>query len=130
MTGGAEGEEEKQGLSDAEHSRKTAAHPRLAIFPEQGHGQRNWYRGYWPDSDENNEVIPSDGKSDLAFVVRAAILSINDILVWLRITGILLTYEEVGPLIRMIYLLSIVASKYLLIYFHLELYFYIDKIPI
>ena len=70
----------------------------------------------FPSYNENNEVIPSDGKSDLAFVVKAAILSINDILVWLRITGILLTYEEVGPLIRMIYLLSIVASKYLLIY--------------
>ena len=71
---------------------------------------------WFPSHDENGNEIPSDGKSDLAFVVRAAILSINDIFVWLRITGILLTYEELGPLIRMIYLLSIVTCKYLLIY--------------
>ena len=36
MTGGAEGEEEKQGLSDAELRRKTAAHSGLAVFPKQG----------------------------------------------------------------------------------------------
>lgn len=46
MTGGAEGEEEKQGLSDAEHRRKTAAHPRLAVLPEQSYNKRNRYRGY------------------------------------------------------------------------------------
>ena len=52
----------------------------------------------------------------MAFIIRASILSVNDIFVWLRITGILLTYKELGPLIRIIYLLSIVAAKYLLIY--------------
>ena len=43
MTGGAEGEEEKQGLSDAELYRKTAAHSGLAVFPKQGHSKRNRY---------------------------------------------------------------------------------------
>ena len=70
----------------------------------------------FPKKDEFGNKIPSDGKSDIAFVVRAAILSVNDIFVWLRITGILLTYKELGPLLRIIYLLSIVAGKYLLIY--------------
>jgi len=70
----------------------------------------------FPNKDEYGNKIPSDGKSDIAFVVRAAILSVNDIFVWLRITGILLTYKELGPLLRIIYLLSIVAGKYLLIY--------------
>ena len=70
----------------------------------------------FPSHDEYGNKIPSDGKSDIAFVFRAAILSVNDIFVWLRITGILLTYKELGPLIRIIYLLSIVAGKYLLIY--------------
>ena len=70
----------------------------------------------FPKYDEIGNLIHSDRKSDLAFVTRASILSVNDIFVWLRITGILLTYKELGPLIRIIYLLSIVAAKYLLIY--------------
>ena len=70
----------------------------------------------FPKYDEIGNRIHSDGKSDMAFVIRATILSVNDIFVWLRITGILLTYKELGPLIRIIYLLSIVAAKYLLIY--------------
>ena len=45
-TGGADSEKEKQGLSDAEHRRKTAAHPRLAVLPEQSYNKRNRYRGY------------------------------------------------------------------------------------
>ena len=39
--GGADDAEEKQGLPDAELYRKTAAHSRLAIFPEQGYSKRN-----------------------------------------------------------------------------------------
>ena len=70
----------------------------------------------FPKYDEIGNKIHSDGKSDMAFIIRASILSVNDIFVWLRITGILLTYKELGPLIRIIYLLSIVAAKYLLIY--------------
>lgn len=70
----------------------------------------------FPNHDSEGNIIPSDNKSDWAFVIRATILSVNDIFVWLRITGILLTYKELGPLIRMIYLLSIITGKYLLIY--------------
>jgi len=70
----------------------------------------------FPNYDEFGNIIPSNGKNDTAFIIKATILSINDIFVWLRITGILLTYKEFGPLIRMIYLLSIVTAKYLVIY--------------
>ena len=70
----------------------------------------------FPKYDENGNYIPSNGRNDLSFIMKATILSINDILVWLRITGILLAYKEFGPLIRMIYLLSIETAKYLVIY--------------
>ena len=35
--GGIDGEKEKQGLPDAERSRKTAAYSGLAVFPEQSY---------------------------------------------------------------------------------------------
>jgi len=47
---------------------------------------------------------------------KVILLAINDVLVWLRITGILLTFKEIGPLIRMIYLMTILLLKYLLIF--------------
>ena len=70
----------------------------------------------FPNYDEFGNLMPSNGKNDAAFIVKATILSVNDLFVWLRITGILLTYKEFGPLIRMIYLLSIITAKYLVIY--------------
>ena len=66
--------------------------------------------------DEYGNLIPSNKINDAAFLIRVIILSANDFLVWLRITGILLTYNEFGSLIRMIYLLSIIVAKYLVIY--------------
>ena len=65
---------------------------------------------------EYGNLIPSNKINDAAFLIRVIILSANDFLVWLRITGILLTYNEFGSLIRMIYLLSIIIAKYLVIY--------------
>ena len=65
---------------------------------------------------EYGNLIPSNKINDAAFLIRVIILSANDFLVWLRITGILLTYNEFGSLIRMIYLLSIIVAKYLVIY--------------
>ena len=70
----------------------------------------------FPNYDDAGNLIPSNGRNDTAFIIKATILSVNDIFVWLRITGILLTYKEFGPLIRMIYLLSIISAKYLVIY--------------
>ena len=66
--------------------------------------------------DEYGNLIPSNKINDAAFLIKVIILSINDFLVWARITGILLTYNEFGSLIRMIYLLSIIVAKYLVIY--------------
>ena len=70
----------------------------------------------FPKYDEYGNIIQSDKINDASFLVKVTIYSINDFLVWLRITGILLTYNEFGSLIRMIYLLSIIISKYLVIY--------------
>ena len=58
----------------------------------------------------------SDGTNDIPYLVRACILALNDILVWLRITGILLTWESFGPLIRMIYLMVIMLLQNLVIF--------------
>ena len=70
----------------------------------------------FPKYDDMGNLIPSNKISDASFLIKVTILSINDVLVWLRITGILLTYNEFGSLIRMIYLLSIIVTKYLVIY--------------
>jgi len=51
------------------------------------------------------------------FIIRAGLLTINDILVWLRIFGILLTFKEVGPFISMIYLFLSQMAKYIFLYF-------------
>ena len=66
--------------------------------------------------DDFGNIIPSNKINDAAFLIKVTIFSVNDFLVWLRITGILLTYNEFGSLIRMIYLLSIIVAKYLVIY--------------
>ena len=66
--------------------------------------------------DDFGNLIPSNKISDAAFLIKVIILSVNDFLVWARITGILLTYNEFGSLIRTIYLLSLIVSKYLVIY--------------
>ncbi len=58
----------------------------------------------------------SDGTNDIPYLVRACVLALNDLLVWLRITGILLTWKDFGPLIRMIYLMGIMLLKNLVIY--------------
>lgn len=49
------------------------------------------------------------------FIVRVILLGINDVLVWMRLTGILLTFKDVGPLMRMIYLMVIILIKQLII---------------
>ena len=58
----------------------------------------------------------SDGINDMPYLIRACILAINDLLVWMRIMGILLTWLNFGPLIRMIYLMGIMLLKNLVIY--------------
>jgi hypothetical protein len=54
--------------------------------------------------------------SDWAYIIRAILLAINDAFAWFRLTGILLTFKEFGPIIRMIYLLSMTTAKYIFLY--------------
>ncbi len=54
--------------------------------------------------------------SNLSYFLRAIILCINNFFVWIRIVGILLTFKQVGPMIRMIYKMSVLLSKYIILY--------------
>jgi len=63
-------------------------------------------------TDEKGSLISSNETYDTPFILRALLLSINDILVWLRITGILLTFKYIGPLIRMINLLCLLFNYF------------------
>ena len=65
---------------------------------------------------QNNTDTRGIVYTDNAFLFRAIILSINDVFVWLRVTGIFLTFKDVGPLIRMVYLLSITSAVYLVVF--------------
>ena len=68
------------------------------------------------DTTQLSEDGKSDREKDFPFLVRAFILAANEVLVWARITGILLTFVNIGPLIRMTFLMSELLVKYLFIY--------------
>ena len=53
---------------------------------------------------------------DLAQFILVTILCIIDIATWIRIAGILLTWKNLGPVIRMIYLMAKLLVKYIIIY--------------
>jgi hypothetical protein len=61
-------------------------------------------------------VQVSEFNYSFAFIIRIFLLVINEVFVCLRITGILLTFKDIGPLLRMIYLMSILLIKNLVIY--------------
>lgn len=61
-------------------------------------------------------VQKADFSGNASYLFRVICLAINDVLVWMRITGILLTFKDIGPLIRMIYLMSILLLKNLIIF--------------
>ena len=54
--------------------------------------------------------------SEISFFIRAFLLCINNYFVWVRVIGILLTFKQVGPLITMTYQMSIILSKYMILY--------------
>ena len=58
----------------------------------------------------------NDNTSELAFLLRAGILSTNNVFVWMKIIGILLTFKEVGPMISLIFELSMLIGKYIILY--------------
>lgn len=51
--------------------------------------------------------------TSVSFVLRVTILSINDILVWLRMGSILLTFNQMGPVIRMLLSMGYELMKYI-----------------
>ena len=51
----------------------------------------------------------------VAFIIRSVVLSCNDVLVWFRVSSILLTYKQMGPVIRMIFSMAYLLLKYLLV---------------
>ena len=53
--------------------------------------------------------------SSKAFTIRVVILVINDFLVWIKIFSVLLTFREMGPVIRMIFSMGKLLGKYLII---------------
>ncbi len=52
----------------------------------------------------------------LVFFIRTGILAFNDALVWMRITGLLLTFRDIGPLLRMVYIMSVELVKYMMLF--------------
>ena len=53
--------------------------------------------------------------SSPAFILKVIILVINDFLVWVKICSVLLTFREMGPVIRMIFSMGKLLGKYLII---------------
>ncbi len=51
------------------------------------------------------------------FLLRVFILSLNDFFVWVRVCGVLLTFKEMGPVIRMIISMTVLLIKYILVIF-------------
>ena len=51
----------------------------------------------------------------ISFWARVFILAINDILVWVRVAGILLTFKQMGPIIRMILAMGKLLIKYIVL---------------
>ena len=51
----------------------------------------------------------------ISFWARVFILAMNDILVWCRVGGILLTFRQMGPIIRMIFAMGTLLIKYIVL---------------
>ena len=58
----------------------------------------------------------SDGVSDAIYLIRVVIIILNNFLVWTMLISILLNFEEIGPLISLLYMMIQLLLKYLLIY--------------
>jgi len=58
----------------------------------------------------------SDGVGDAIYLIRVVIIILNNFLVWTMLISILLTFEEIGPLISLLYMMITLLLKYLLIY--------------
>ena len=53
--------------------------------------------------------------TQVSFWIRILILAVNDVMVWSRVTGILLYYRQIGPVIRTIFTMGKILVKYIFI---------------
>jgi len=64
---------------------------------------------------KNLEIEDPSLSTQVSFWIRIIILAVNDILVWSRVTGILLYYRQIGPVIRIIFTMGKILIKYIFI---------------
>ena len=64
---------------------------------------------------KNLKIEDSSLSTQVSFWIRILILAINDIIVWSRVTGILLYYRQIGPVIRTIFTMGKILVKYIFI---------------
>ena len=64
---------------------------------------------------KNLKIEDSSLSTQVSFWIRIVILSVNDLIVWSRVTGILLYYRQIGPVIRTIFTMGKILIKYIFI---------------
>ena len=64
---------------------------------------------------KNLEIEDPSLSTQVSFWIRIVILAVNDLMVWSRVTGILLYYRQIGPVIRTIFTMGKILIKYIFI---------------
>ena len=63
----------------------------------------------------NLKLEDSSLSTQVSFWIRISILSINNLIVWSRVTGVLLNYKKIGTVIRTIFTMGKILFKYIFI---------------
>ena len=63
----------------------------------------------------NLQIEDPSLSTQMSFWIRISILSVNDLIVWSRVTGVFLKYRELGPVIRMVFTMGRILFKYIFI---------------
>ena len=64
---------------------------------------------------KNLKIEDPSLSTQVSFWIRIIILAVNDLMVWSRVTGILLYYRQIGPVIRTIFTMGKILIKYIFI---------------
>ena len=64
---------------------------------------------------KNLKIEDDSLSTQVSFWIRILILAVNDLMVWSRVTGILLYYRQIGPVIRTIFTMGKILVKYIFI---------------
>ena len=64
---------------------------------------------------KNLKIEDPSLSTQVSFWIRIVILAINDLIVWSRVTGTLLYYRQIGPVIRTIFTMGKILVKYIFI---------------